>query len=379
MFRLRVFIPLIFGSVLSGVAHAQSSTTGAASLPNVLVSMVRKANVTANIQQVGRVKAVDRVELRARVSGVLEQRLFEEGRLVNKAQVLFQLERAPYLVVVDQFKADLEGARASLKKADADLARSKSLRARNTLAAADLDTAIADRAIARANVLRAQAALAKANLDLGYTEIRSPISGRISIASYSVGNLITPESGTLATVTSVDPVYIDIAVSAKRILVARRDGIDLDNPTVKPFLKLADGSEYQRDGRFVYLSPEVDTGTDTMTGRAEFPNPDGLLVPGDFVTVTVRSTRPKFALVVPQAAVQRDKAGYFVLIVDAASKVEKRLIRTGPTIAGEWTVLDGLSEGETIIVQGVSKVRPGMSVKTTATGKDEPPTASSGG
>jgi membrane fusion protein (multidrug efflux system) len=228
-------------------------------------------------------------------------------------------------------------------------------------------------------VLRAQAALAKANLDLGYTEIRSPISGRISIASYSVGNLITPESGTLATVTSVDPVYIDIAVSAKRILVARRDGIDLDNPTVKPFLKLADGSEYQRDGRFVYLSPEVDTGTDTMTGRAEFPNPDGLLVPGDFVTVTVRSTRPKFALVVPQAAVQRDKAGYFVLIVDAASKVEKRLIRTGPTIAGEWTVLDGLSEGETIIVQGVSKVRPGMSVKTTATGKDEPPTASSGG
>ena len=180
--------------------------------------------------------------------------------------------------------------------------------------------------MARANVLRAEAALAKANLDLGYTEIRSPISGRISIANYSVGNLLTPQSGTLATVISVDPVYVDIAVSAKRILAARRAGI-LDNPTVKPFLKLADGSEYQRDGKFVYLSPEVDTGTDTMTGRAEFPNPDDLLVPGDFVTVTVRSISPEFALVVPQAAVQRDKTGYFVLVVDAASKVEKRAIQ----------------------------------------------------
>lgn len=379
MFRLCVLAPLLCGSVLSVVVHAQSSATGATALPNVLVSTVRKADVTANIQQVGRVNAIDRVELQARVSGVLEQRLFVEGRSVNKDQVLFQLERAPYLVMVDQFKADLESARASLKKADADLARSKTLRERKTLAAADLDTAIADRAVARANVLRAEAALAKANLDLGYTEIRSPISGRISISSYSVGNLITPQSGTLATVTSVDPVYVDIAVSAKRILAARRNGIDLDNPTVKPFLKLADGSEYQRDGRFVYLSPEVDTSTDTMIGRAEFPNPDGLLVPGDFVTVTVRATRPEFALVVPQAAVQRDKTGYFVLVVDAASKVEKRPIQTGPTIGGKWTVRDGLNEGETVIVQGVSKVRPGMSVKTTATGKDVPLTVNNGG
>ena len=379
MFRLRALILLLCGFGFSALALAQSPTNGDAPLPSVSVSTVLKADVTANIQQVGRVQAVDRVELRARVNGVLEQRLFEEGRLVEKDQVLFRLERAPYAVVVDQYKADLEGARASLKKAEADLARSRALRKRNTISAAELDTAVADRAVARATVLSAKAALAKASLDLGYTEIRSPITGRISISTYSVGNLITPESGTLATITSIDPVYVDIAVSAKRILSARRGGIDLDSPKVKPFLRLADGSEYRQDGRFVYLSPEVDTGTDTMTGRAEFPNPHGLLVPGDFVTVTVRATSPEFALVVPQAAVQRDKAGYFVLVVDDESKVRKREIQIGPTIGREWSIRDGLTEGEQIVVQGVSKVRSGMTVNAIPADNDKHRTSSAGG
>ena len=337
----------------------------------VMVSEAKQIDVTPSFRQVGRVNAVDRVEIRARVSGVLEARRFEEGRLVEKGQVLYAIEREPYEVVVAQYQAELASADASLAKADADLARAKELRRRGTLAAADLDTAEADRAVANANLLRARAALARAELDLGYTEIKSPIAGRISISNFSVGNLITPESGTLATITSVNPVYVDIAVSAKRILAARKSGIDIENPTVVPFLTLADGSDYAEPGKFVYLSPEVDRETDTMTGRARFENGAGLLVPGDFVTVAVRAKEPVHAIVVPQAAVQRDKQGYFVLIADPADKVEKRRVKTGDTVDSSWRIDEGLTEGERVIVQGVQKVRPGLSVTARPIGESE--------
>jgi membrane fusion protein (multidrug efflux system) len=231
-----------------------------------------------------------------------------------------------------------------------------------------MDQAVADQASAQAKVLQAQAALQSAELDLGYTTISSPIAGRISQARYSVGSLVGPGSDPLASVTSLDPIYIAIAVSEKDLLEARRQGIDLENPPVAPFLTLSDGSQYARDGRFDYLDSRVNQSTDTITARAVFPNPERILVPGQFVTVTVRQKQPVSAIVVPQAAVQRDQQGYFVLVVDQANQVEVRRIEVGDQTASDWVISQGLAAGERVIVQGIQKVRPDMVVNPVTAG-----------
>ncbi len=307
-------------------------------------------------------EAVERVELRARVEGFLEQRLFEEGSTIRQGERLFVIEKTPYEVVVAQREADLAGAEAQLVNARADLERKRDLSRQKLLPDSDLDTAEASEAIADAAVLQARAALKRAQLDLGYTDILSPVDGKISRARYSVGNLVGPGSEPLAIVSSIDPIYVTIAVSEKDLIDARRNGIDFDNPRFSAHLELSDESVYEHPGRFEYLDTEVNQGTDTLLVRAEFPNPDGVLVPGQFVSVNVRQIKPISALVVPQAAVQRDQQGYFVLVVDRNDQVENRRIVVGDRVDTFWAVEQGLASGERVIVQGIQKVRPDMAV-----------------
>jgi membrane fusion protein (multidrug efflux system) len=281
---------------------------------------------------------------------------------------LFEIERAPYEAVVAQRKADLAAAAATQKNAQLTIDRYQTQRQKGTVSEAEMDQAVADQASAQAKVLQAQAALQSAELDLGYTTISSPIAGRISQARYSVGSLVGPGSDPLASVTSLDPIYITIAVSEKDLLEARRQGIDLENPPVAPFLTLSDGSQYARDGRFDYLDSRVNQSTDTITARAVFPNPERILVPGQFVTVTVRQKQPVSAIVVPQAAVQRDQQGYFVLVVDQANQVEVRRIEVGDQTGSDWVISQGLAAGERVIVQGIQKVRPDMVVNPVTAG-----------
>jgi membrane fusion protein (multidrug efflux system) len=236
------------------------------------------------------------------------------------------------------------------------------------LSEAELDTAAAGEATANANVLQAKAALRAADLDLSYTEITSPIDGRIGEARYSVGNLVNNESAQLATVTSIDPIYITIAVSEKRLIDTRRQGLDIENPPVAPQLTLSDGSRYEHDGQFDFLGTEVSQSTDTVQARAVFPNPEKLLLPGQFVNVVVRQKETETALVVPQIAVQEDQQGRFALVVNQADEVEIRRITVGDQIDGVWVVEDGLAEGERVIVQGLQKVRPDMAVNVVTQG-----------
>ena len=336
--------------------------------PSVVVSAIESRDITPSFSFVGRVEAVDRVELRARVQGYIEARHFQEGGKVSEGDLLFTLEKAPYQVVVDQRKADLAGAEATLIKATAELKRKQDLVSRDVLSAAELDTAAADEGTARANVLLAEAALRAAELDLGYTDITSPLKGRIGQARYSVGSLVGTNSDPLATVTSVDPIYVTIAISEKRLIDARRQGIDIENPPVAPHLTLSDGSRYEHDGRFDFLDTEVNQSTDTILSRAVFPNPDEVLVPGQFVTVVVRQKATETALVVPQIAVQEDQQGRFALVVNQADEVEVRRITVGDQIDGVWVVEDGLAAGERVIVQGLQKVRPAMTVNPVTEG-----------
>jgi len=351
---------LAFASMSSNAVWAQKPK---ATVPSVMVQTIKERDVTPEFQYVGRVVAVSTVEIRARVQGVIEKREFIEGRTVRKGQLLFSIERAPYEVVVQQRKAELASAKATLTNAQADFKRKKSLLGRNVVSEASLDQARAANLTAEANVLKAEAVLRAAELDLGYTRITSPITGKISTAAYSVGNLVGSNSNPLATVTSVDPVYVEVGVSEKELIGVRKKGIDLKNPSVAPSLRLSDGSKYALPGEFDYLSPSVNQSTDTVIARAKFPNPKGILLPGEFVTVVVRPKTIERSITVPQIAVQRDSKGYFVLVVDRENKVEVRRIQAVRQTGADWVVSNGLATGERVIVQGIQKVRPDMTVK----------------
>ena len=215
--------------------------------------------------------------------------------------------------------------------------------------------------------MEAQAALDQAEINLGYTEIRSPIDGRIGLEIFTKGNLVQPSSGRLATIVSQDPIYVTFQVSQRNLLdyFRRRAEDPGKNTHVNVRIKLPNGTIYPHAGVSDFLDVQADPTTDTVTVRATVPNPDQVLIPGGVVGVTVERGAPKQALTVPQAAVLLDQAGRYVLVVDAAKKVEQRRITTGAEQGRNIVVTDGLKEGEQVIVEGIQKVRPGQVVTAT--------------
>lgn len=327
--------------------------------PSVIVQTVKMHDVTPSFQLVGRIEAQSKVDIRARVTGFLINRDFQEGAKVAKGQLLFEIEPDIYLLQVQENEASLAGAKASLSQANAAFKRQNDLKKRGAASLADFDKVKAEQLVAKANVLKAQVALEKSKLDLSYTKIHSPISGRVAREKFSVGNLLNSNSEVLTTVTRMDPIYVTLSVSEKSMLDARRRGINLKNPPVAPTLKLSDGSLYRHQGHFNYVDTAVNTSTDTILVRAEFANPDGVLLPGELVQVVITEKQKLERLVVKQSAVQKDKQGYFVLAVDSNNSVSVKRITVGQQIDGQWEVLTGLVSGEKVIVEGLQKVGAG--------------------
>jgi membrane fusion protein, multidrug efflux system len=345
--------------------EAAAAAAASPPAPTVMVTPAARENVTRSAGFLGRIEAIDRVDLLARVTGFLEERRFKEGQEVNEGDLLFVIERDPYEAVVAQRQAEVASAEAEVVNTEAQLRRAEQLVKRGNIPEAEVDERRAAYQVARAKVLEAQAALRAAELDLDYTEIYAPVTGKIGRAAYSVGNLVGPDSAVLATIVSQEPMYVTFPVSAALILEVQGDSPtgQIDPSGVVVRLRLPGGSTYRHPGRIDFLSNLVDRGTDTLTARAVVPNPERLLVDGQFVNVRAEDTaRAEPALVVPQAAVQYDQAGSYVLVVGADDTVEARRVVLGPQQDTGIVVENGLQEGERIIVEGIQKVRPGMQV-----------------
>lgn len=362
---LRCYLALAVPALLAACGEPEAPAPGStAPPPAVDVVRVVREDVTPRSTFTGRIEAVDKVDLRARVEGFLEKRLFEEGSAVKAGQLLFVIEKAPYEVAIADARGAIARAEGALQLADVEVARFQELVKKQAAAQSDLDLRVARQAEARGALMQSQAALQKAELDLSYTDVAAPVSGAIGRAAFSVGSYVSPASEPLATLVSQDPIYVVFPVSQRLLLAIRRGQVEKgeDPRAVEVRLRLADGSMYARAGRIDFVDVQVNPGTDTVSIRSELANPDGLLRDGALVTAVIAATRPEQALVVPAQAILADQAGLYVLVADAEDRVQVRRVEAGPAADGKVPVKAGLTEGERVIVEGVQKVRPGIVV-----------------
>ncbi len=340
-----------------------NSTSGAAPPPpSVVTHAVQKQDVSASIDFIGRSEASQRVEVRARVSGVLMERPFKEGEPVAAGDLLFRIDPAEFEAKVASAEADVARADAEVVQAANSLERFTELLSRDVASKAKFDEAKAKDGSAKAQRAAAKAALKTAQLNLGYTKITSPMAGRIGRAKADVGNLIGADTGVLATVVKLDPINVVFAVGERAYLDHMGRVKAGTNEKRVPRIRLANDTLYPHPGTFDLIDNEVDPSTGTISIRLRFPNPDRILVPGQFVKVVLTSEVPVPQVVVPQVAIQENQTGPFVLVVGAKNQVAARPIATGARVGNDIVVTEGLEPGETIIVEGIQKARPGGTV-----------------
>jgi membrane fusion protein, multidrug efflux system len=335
--------------------------------PAVGVRAAEIRGVARSYEFIGRIGAINTVQLRARVEGFLDKILFTEGQDVKEGELLYQIEKAPYQAQVDQAKAKLASDQAQVINAELQYNRSVQLVRDKFTPQSTLDQNKATMDSARAAVMQDEAALKLAEVNLDYTDIRAPVDGRIGRTAYTRGNLVNAASGVLATIVSQDPIYAIFPVAQRQLEEIRAERHQENGKTIKIeiLVKLVTGKEYPHPGVWNFTDPQVNQQTDTLIMRATLPNPERQLVDGQFVTVVVKERNDQPRLVVPQAAVQLDQAGSYVLLVNPDNKVEMRRITTGPPDGTDVVVTEGLKQGEPVIVDGIQKVRVGQAVSAT--------------
>jgi membrane fusion protein, multidrug efflux system len=364
-------LAIVAALAVTAMILAAPAAMGQAPAPNapppaVTVQTVRTEDVAPRTEFIGRLEAIEAVDIRARVQGFLRKVQFQEGQDVKKGAPLFLIEPDQYQAAVAQAQAQVESADATLRNAEINLQRRQELRERNAGSQADLDQALANRDTAQAALSSAQAQLKVAQLNLGYTTITSPIAGRIGKANITEGNLVGPDSGALARVVQLDPIRVVFSVSERDVLDVQQKEPDATLKQIQasfvPTIRLSNGSNFQQQGRIEFVGNEVDPSTGTVPIRAVFDNPGAVLLPGGTVSISVRPAERRVMPVVPVAAVQETRNGKQVLVVTADNKIEERPITATTQVAQNWAVESGLKPGETIVVEGFQKVRPGAVV-----------------
>jgi membrane fusion protein (multidrug efflux system) len=310
---------------------------------------------------VGRVNAIDRVEIQARVKGYLEAVLFKEGDPIKQGDHLYHIEQGEYQAAVEQAKGALERSKAAKSLTAIQLARAEDLLAKSAGTAVARDQALAEDQRAAGDTMSDQARLDNANRNLGYTDIVSPIAGKISKTNVTAGNVVGPDSGNLTLIVSQDPTYVTFPVSEREFLTLRVNPKEL-----KVKIRFADGTTYNQVGTINFIDVSVDRATDTVLVRATMPNPDGALIDGELVTVVLETEQPQVKVTVPQAALIADQEGTYVFVVEDG-KAAIRRIKPGGEIGQDVIVNDGLKGGEQVIVEGLQSIRPGQPVKAAPT------------
>ena len=320
-------------------------------------------------EYVGRLEARDDVAIQAKVTGYLLTRDFREGDRVEAGNVLYTLDASEYQAALARAEADLASAVATQVNAERNYNRGLELLPKGTISQSEMDALTAKTLEANARLESAQAQVTSAQVNLSYTTITAPISGRIGRSLASVGDLVGPNAGNLTTLVSIDPIEALFSVSEatyvaamKKRMTERLDVSELRSLEVT--LELTNGTLYPEVGHIDYFSNRVDETTGTLEARASIPNPNSILVPGQYVRVLLHDTNLLEGLFLPQAAVQADQQGSFVLVVDAGSAVVRRNVTLGERFDDKVLVMEGVAEGDRVIVRGLQQVRPGMTVNT---------------
>jgi len=342
--------------------------------PAVSVVQARRQPVTETSEFVGRIQAIDRVDIVARVTAFIQERLFTEGSEVNKGDLLYRLERGPFEADLQAKQASVQQYGALLRNATIVVGRQQSLINTPAGQRSSLDDALAQQASQAAQALAAQAQLKNSQINLDYTEIKAPVTGKIGRTALAVGNVVTPSSGTLVSIVSQDPMYVLFPVAVRAALDLRNRYADkggLGAVLIK--VKLPDGSMYGQIGHLDYVDPSVTANTDTIILRARLPNPlrsgakpgdvgNRDLADGEFVTVTVEGVEPVQALAIPRTAVLSDQQGSYVYVLDASNTATQRRVQLGQSTPTMAVIAGGLAEGDTVVVDGLQRVRPGAKV-----------------
>ena len=334
--------------------------------PTVEVMTVIQKDVPVYQEWIGTLDGLVNATIRAQVQGYLTKQNYREGDLVKKGQTLFEIDPRTFQAALDQAKGQLEAQQARWNTAKANLARIKPLAEQNAVSKKDLDDSIGTEQSARAAVISAQAGVDKAQLDLGFTKITSPVDGIAGLAKTQIGNLVGPgATEELTTVSTVNPIKVYIQVSEQEYIQAgSQAGKKVEK--LQAELILADGSVYPQKGSFAFADRQVDVKTGTIKVAAVFPNPGNFLRPGQYGRIRVATSVRKDALLVPQRAVSEVQGKYMVAMVGADNKVDIRPVKPAERVDNLWVILEGLKPGERVVVEGIQKVRPGMTVTAKA-------------
>ena len=352
-------------TILAGCGEVKN-TQGGSQAPLVVTQDVIVIDYQPSKSYIGRIEAVEDTNITAQVSGYLKARHFDEGQMVEKGQLLYTIEPSSFEAQVASAKAALAQAKAALKKAELDHQRGKNLLPRGSISQSEFDALTAALLGARAELEAANAQLKLAEVNLSYTQIRAPFSGRISDTKVSTGDLVSPSSRVLTTLVSLDPVHTSFSVSERERLAMGMDKVKGDgsaeSSNVEVQLELENGEFFEHLGQLDFLGNRINTQTGTIAMRAIVTNPDHKLLPGQHIKVNLRDKNTRDVIVVPRRAVQTDLEGDFVMITTEGNVAERRNVVLGPQVEQGIIIRDGLEQNDSIITQGLQRVRNGVEV-----------------
>ncbi|ABG32092.1 efflux RND transporter periplasmic adaptor subunit [Roseobacter denitrificans] len=345
--------------------------------PKVVIAAAYSEELTREATFVGRGEASAKTDLIARVTGIITEMVVQDGATVKEGDVIFRIEPDTYQAELQAQQAAVQRADANVKLAEIELVRKTELLRREAIAESELDIAQANAAVAKADLLAAQAALREAELNLERTDITAPFDGRIGRSSISLGALVGPSTGPLATLVQESPMYVTFSLSEPQLLgVLERletgmEELIASGASPNVFIRLPDGTMLEEPGTIVFLDNRINPATGTISLRAEFENTRRMILDGGFISVVIEALEPTLSVLIPQNAVQRDQRGDFVLVVTDQQLVEQRYVVLGPQAETAVVVSEGLREGESVIVEGLQRVRPGIEVNAVLTGTSD--------